>query len=133
MRKTTLLMLAVGVVLAGCGGGPEAEAPKVSITGTSWSGDEIVFEADTNLPDGALVTWYVLEGDDWEDDDAADVKGFAAVSGGTATASVDVAEFTSDEAIVDVAFVPGYREQPEDVQNTYEDNEGASDEASVAR
>lgn len=127
-----MAILAAGMLLAGCGGG-DVDGPDVSIADAAWSGDEIAITAGSNLPDGAILSWYVVEGDDWDDLDAADVDGFATVTAGTATASVDVGEFTADEALIDVSFVPGYNEQPQQVQDSYDSNQGAGDETSVSR
>lgn len=115
MRWMLLLTL---LLLAACGGN-EAEAPEVSITDATWSSDEIAIDADTNLPDGAILSWSVLDGDDWDDLDAADTSGFATVEDGTATATADVANFTEDEALASIAFVANYDEQPEGIGEAY--------------
>lgn len=131
MRRTMTALAAV-LLLAGCGG-TDTAPPEVTISEASWSGDEITVTAGSNLPDGAILSWYVVEGDDWDDLDAVDLDGFATVTDGTATASIDVADFTADQALVDVSFVPGYGEQPADVQDAYDPNQGAEDETSVSR
>ncbi len=129
--RSLLVMLVAAAMLAGCGG--EAEAPEVSISDAAWSGGEILIEAEANLPDGAVLSWYVVEGDDWEDLDASDERGFATVEAGTAQASADVADFEDGSALVEVAFVPGYSGQPQAVQDAYEASDGASAESALTR
>lgn len=75
----------------------------------------------------------MLEGDDWDDLDAADVSGFVTVDGGEAVVDADVSGFDADVALVEVAFVPGYEGQPDGVRDAYAANQGASDEVSVSR
>lgn len=119
MRQTMAIAAAVSL-LAGCGGGSEAAAaPEVAVTDAAWSGDEVTVTAETNLPDGAVLSWSVIEGDDPDDLDAADVGGFATVTDGSAAATADVAEFSDNTALVDVAFVANYNGQPSDVAEAY--------------
>lgn len=118
--RQTMTLVAAALLLAGCGGGSDAvDAPEVTITEAAWSGDEVAIGADTNLPDGAILSWSVIEGDDPDDLDAADVGGFATVTDGSATATADVAEFSDDTALVGVEFVANYSEQPAEVADAY--------------
>lgn len=119
MRRA-LGLLGATILLTGCSDSPEqVDAPEVSISAADWSGNEITIEAEANLPDEAILSWYALEGDDWDDLDAASTDGFATVSDGSATTTIDASEFTADQAIVDVSFVPGYSGQPSEVSDSY--------------
>lgn len=95
------------------------EAPEVSIRSASWTGDEILMEVDTNLPGGAIMSWSAVDGDDWDDVDATEARGFATVSNGTATAELDVSEFATNQALVEVTFVGRYEDQPDDIAEAY--------------
>lgn len=131
MRRLVAVLMST-LLLVACGGGA-ADDPEVTISDVSWDSDTITVEADTNLPDGAVLSWYLVDGDDWDDIDAADVSGFADVSDGQMEADPDVAAFGSDQALIQVSFVPRYDGQPDDVADTYEPNQGATDETEVAR
>lgn len=144
MRRTLAAVIAGSLLLvAGCGSDDPA-APEVSISDTSWDGDTVTIEAATNLPNGAVLSWYVLDGGDWDDLDAADVNGFATVEDGAAAAVAEVGNFTTNEALVDVGFVGGYDGQPPEVADAYgppytdrgwptDWKERSSDEATVTR
>lgn len=128
MRK---MLLAVALLVVACGG--DLEPPELSIDDAAWQDGQVTVEVATNLPDGAELSWYVLEGDDWDDLDAADVSGFVTVDGGEAVVAADVAGFSADMALVEVGFVPRYEGQPDSVREAYDADQGASDEASISR
>lgn len=119
-----------GLLLAGCGT-EVTEPASVSIDDTVWDGDTVTIEVDTNLPDGTVLSWLVVEGDNWDGD--VNTSGFATVDGGDATGLADVSGFDDGTALVEVAFLPSYSEQPDTVADMYEPNEGATDEGTVNR
>lgn len=142
--RTTFALTVCLLLLAGCGGGGEADPPEVAIGDATWSDDEIAVEVETNLPEGAILSWDAIDGDDPDDLDAATANGETTVEDGAATATADVAGFTEDSALVNVDFLAGYDEQPDDVQEAYgppfterdwpsDWKDDASDEVAVSR
>lgn len=87
----------------------------------SWEGDLITVDASTNIPDGAVFQNYVLEGTDWDDDDAGFHHVEATVNGGGFTFTVNVADFTQETALVSVTFAPWATTQPQSISKLYKD------------
>lgn len=132
MRTTFVALTAALLVVTACEVDPEGEPPEVSITDVAWSEDDIEIEVTTNLPDGAILSWQVVEGDEVDLLDPVDVAGVTTVTDGTAAVVADVSEFTEDQARVEVSFAR-FAEQPAEVLQDYDIDQEASDHASVSR
>ena len=86
-----------------------------------WEGDLITVGVITNIPDGAVFQNYVLEGTDWDDDDAGFHWVEATVDGEGFTMTVNVADFTQDIALVSITFAPWATTQPQSISKLYKD------------
>lgn len=125
-----ILTLVIALLLAGCSGGPER--PVVNITSARWAGDQVTVEVKANLPDGAILSWRLVDAAE-DERDPEDVNGFADVTDNTAVFAADVTALASDEAQLRVSFAPAYHRQPEHVQDTYGSDQMAEVETTVRR
>jgi hypothetical protein len=132
MRR--VLLLALLLPLLYCGGDDDASPadPSISISDAQWQGDGITFIVDSNLPDGALLSWAVFDDPTETDVDAPFVSDRAAVAGGSASVTASVSDFSNDESLIEVNFVPGFAQQPDAIRNAYEPNQGASNAIAVS-
>ncbi len=130
--RTTLVALTAALLVVACQVDAELEPPEVSLSDVTWTDDDIEIEVTTNLPDGAILSWQVVEGDDLGLLDAVDVAGVTTVTDGTAAVTADVSGFTDDQALVEVSFAR-FAEQPAEVLQDYDVDQEASDESSVSR
>lgn len=130
--RTTLVALTAALLVVACQVDAELEPPEVSISDVTWTDDDIEIEVTTNLPDGAILSWQVVEGDDLGLLDAVDVAGVTTVTDGTAAVTADASGFTDDQALVEVSFAR-FAEQPAEVLQDYDVDQEASNESSVSR
>ncbi|GEM_PF-2766581 len=137
MRITLLpfsaALLTAALLVVACEVELEGEPPEVSIGDVTWSDDQIEVEVTTNLPEGAILAWQVVEGDDLDLVDPVDVAGVTTVTDdGAASVVADVSGFTDDQALVEVSFAR-FAEQPAEVLQDYDVEQEASDESLVRR
>ena len=123
MKKKVIIPVVIAVitiiaVVVVCAAPPEPVDIYVS---GSWEGDWITVDVITNIPDGAVFQNSVLEGTDWNDDDAGFHLVAATVDRGGFTIIVNVADFTQDIALVSVTFAPWATTQPQSISKLYKD------------
>lgn len=117
--RYVVLMLAV--VLAGCA---SSDGVELDVAATR-DGDTVTVEVDTNLPDGAVLSWTVFA------DDENLVRGDdITVSGGTANGTVGLDGL--DPSDVEVGFLPGYRAQPDSITGRYDPDDGVNETVPVS-
>lgn len=123
MKKKVIIPVVIAViviiaVVVVCTASPEPVDIYVS---GSWEGDLITVDVSTNIPDGAVFQNYVLEGTDWNDDDAGFHLVDATVDKGGFSIIINVADFTQDVALVGVTFAPWATTQPESISKLYKE------------